>query len=144
MQCCLYRCCDGSEAYPCCMGSRRKRKTHWHSKTGFSPNRTEDFSMRISVFGLGYVGCVTAACLAKVGHDVLGVDVAPDKTAIVNEGRSPVIEPGLTELVRDMVSARRLRATVSADWAVKHSDLAMICVGTPSGANGKIDTMAIE
>jgi GDP-mannose 6-dehydrogenase len=100
--------------------------------------------MRVSVFGLGYVGCVTAACLAKAGHEVLGVDVNPEKTAMVNEGRSPVIELGLTDLVREMVGEHRLRATVSADWAVRHSDLAMICVGTPSGANGQIDTSAVE
>ena len=100
--------------------------------------------MRISVFGLGYVGSVTAACLAKAGHDVIGVDVNPEKTAMVNEGKSPVIETGLSALVQEMVAARRLRATVSADWAVKHSDIAMICVGTPSGDNGQIDTTAIE
>ena len=100
--------------------------------------------MRISVFGLGYVGCVTAACLARAGHQVLGVDVNPEKTAMVNGGKSPVIEPGLSDLVNEMVTENRLRATVSADWAVKHSDLAMICVGTPSGSNGQLDTSAIE
>jgi GDP-mannose 6-dehydrogenase len=100
--------------------------------------------MRISVFGLGYVGCVTAACLAKAGHDVMGVDVNPEKTAMVSEGKSPVIEPGLADLVREMVRERRLSASVSADWAVKHTELAMICVGTPSGPNGRIDTAAIE
>jgi GDP-mannose 6-dehydrogenase len=100
--------------------------------------------MRISVFGLGYVGSVTAACLAKAGHDVIGVDVNPEKTAMINEGKSPVIEPGLDDLVAEMVRDRRLRATVSADWAVKHSDMAMICVGTPSASNGRIDTSSIE
>ncbi|HEY8133465.1 MAG TPA: nucleotide sugar dehydrogenase [Thermoanaerobaculia bacterium] len=100
--------------------------------------------MRISVFGLGYVGCVTAACLARAGHSVIGVDVNPEKTAMVNDGKSPVIEPGLAELLTEAVRERRLRATVSADWAVKHSDVAMICVGTPSGHNGQIDTTALE
>lgn len=100
--------------------------------------------MRISVFGLGYVGTVTAACLAKAGHDVIGVDVNPEKTGMINEGKSPVIEPGLNDLVEEMVHSRRLRATVSADWAVKHSDIGMICVGTPSGGNGQIDITAIE
>src|SRR5437867_3467518 len=100
--------------------------------------------MRISVFGLGYVGCVTAACLARAGHEVTGVDVNPEKTAIINDGKSPVVEPGLGDLVSEVVRERRLRATVSADWAVKHTDLAMICVGTPSGPNGQIDTSALE
>jgi GDP-mannose 6-dehydrogenase len=100
--------------------------------------------MRISIFGLGYVGCVTAACLARAGHEVIGVDVNPEKTTMINEGRSPVVEPGLGELVSEMVSERRLRATVSADYAVKNTELAMICVGTPSGPNGQIDTTALE
>ncbi len=100
--------------------------------------------MRVSIFGLGYVGCVTAACLARDGHEVFGVDVNPDKVAMINAGKSPVIEPGLAELIAELVESRRLRATVSVDWAVKHSDLGMICVGTPSGPNGQIDTSAIE
>ena len=100
--------------------------------------------MRISVFGLGYVGCVTAACLARAGHEVTGVDVNPEKTAMINDGKSPVVEPGLADLVSEMVRERRLRATVSADWAVRHTELAMICVGTPSGPNGQIDTSALE
>ncbi|HEY3053328.1 MAG TPA: nucleotide sugar dehydrogenase [Thermoanaerobaculia bacterium] len=100
--------------------------------------------MRISIFGLGYVGCVTAACLAKAGHEIIGVDVNAEKVSMINGGSSPVIEPGLGDLVAEMVSSRRLRATVSVDEAVKHSDLAMICVGTPSGRNGQLDTTAIE
>ena len=100
--------------------------------------------MRVSVFGLGYVGCVTAACLAKAGHEVIGVDVNPEKTAMINDGKSPVVEPGLDDLVGEMVRVRRLRATVSADCAVKNSDVALICVGTPSGASGQIDTTALE
>jgi GDP-mannose 6-dehydrogenase len=100
--------------------------------------------MRVSVFGLGYVGCVTAACLAKAGHAVVGVDVNPEKTAMINAGKSPIVEPGLAELIADVVEQHLLRASVSADWAIKHSDVAMVCVGTPSGPNGKIDTTAIE
>src|SRR6266851_8000761 len=99
--------------------------------------------MRISIFGLGYVGCVTAACLARAGHEVIGVDVNPDKAAMVNGGQAPVIEPGLADLIKEVARDGRLRATVCADYAVKHSDLAMICVGTPSGRNGQIDTTAI-
>ena len=100
--------------------------------------------MRISIFGLGYVGCVTAACLAREQNEVFGVDVSVDKVAMINAGESPVIEPGLAEIISTAVKNRQLRATVSADWAVKHSDLAMICVGTPSGANGRLDLSAME
>jgi len=100
--------------------------------------------MRISIFGLGYVGCVTAACLARDGHDVVGVDVNPDKVAMINGGTSPIIEPGLSELVADVVAARRLRATASVDDAIESSDAAMICVGTPSARNGQIDMTAVQ
>jgi GDP-mannose 6-dehydrogenase len=100
--------------------------------------------MRISVFGLGYVGCVTAACLARNGHDVIGVDVNAEKVAMINAGTSPLVEPGLGDLVASMTGAGRLRATVSVEEAVQASDAGMICVGTPSGRNGQIDVRAIK
>ena len=100
--------------------------------------------MRISIFGLGYVGCVTAACLARNGHEVIGVDVNPEKAAMINAGTSPIVEPGLGDLVASMVGTGRLRATQSVDQAVNSSDLAMICVGTPSGRSGQIDVTAIQ
>jgi hypothetical protein len=94
--------------------------------------------MRVSVFGVGYVGCVTAACLAREGHCVIGVDVDPFKVQSINEGRSPFFEPGLDELVCDMVTSGRLRATVDHADAVRNSDIALICVGTPTNSNGSI------
>ena len=94
--------------------------------------------MKVSVFGVGYVGCVTAACLAREGHDVIGVDVDPYKVAALNEGRSPFYEPGLSELVAEMVAAKRLRATTDHGDAVRNSDIALVCVGTPSQSNGAI------
>jgi GDP-mannose 6-dehydrogenase len=100
--------------------------------------------MRVSVFGLGYVGCVTAACLARAGHDVMGVDVNPDKVDSVKRGASPVVEPGLGDLIAAMVSQGRLRATGSVEEAVSASDLALICVGTPARANGQPDFTAVE
>lgn len=100
--------------------------------------------MQVSVFGLGYVGCVTAACLARVGHDIIGVDVTPDKVAMVNAGTSPIVEPGLAELLADVVAAGRLRATTSTPEAVASSVLSLICVGTPGRANGQLDLRAIE
>jgi len=95
--------------------------------------------MRISVFGLGYVGAVSAACLAADGHTVVGVDTNPVKVDLLNQGRSPVVEAGLGELVEDGVRAGRLRATTDCVAAVGDTDLGFICVGTPSNANGSLD-----
>ena len=92
--------------------------------------------MKTSVFGLGYVGCVTAACLAEMGHEVIGVDIDPVKINALQEGRAPFFEPGLSELVGNMVAAGRLQATTDDRSAVQHSDIALICVGTPATSNG--------
>jgi GDP-mannose 6-dehydrogenase len=100
--------------------------------------------MRVSVFGLGYVGCVTAACLAKAGHQVIGVDINPDKVAMINAGTSPLVEPGLGELLTEVTAVGQLRSTTSADEAIFESDLALICVGTPSRDNGQLDVDAIR
>ena len=99
--------------------------------------------MRVSVFGLGYVGCVTAACLARAGHHVTGVDTNADKVAMVGAGTSPLVEPGLGELLREVVDAQRLRATTSAAEGIAGSDLALICVGTPSRESGQLDDLAL-
>ena len=95
--------------------------------------------MRVSVFGLGYVGCVTAACLAKAGHEVVGVDINAEKVTMVNAARSPVVEPGLAELLATVVGGGRLRATTSSEEAVAASDVSLICVGTPGRPNGQLD-----
>lgn len=100
--------------------------------------------MRISIFGLGYVGCVSAACFAKEGHDVLGVDVNPTKIEIVNRGDSPIVEAGMNELLKEMVTAKRLRATTNTQEAIDNSDLSLVCVGTPSNANGSLDLSYVE
>ncbi|MGI8733627.1 MAG: nucleotide sugar dehydrogenase [Pyrinomonadaceae bacterium] len=95
--------------------------------------------MKLSIFGLGYVGCVSAACFAKEGHDVLGVDVSPVKVGIINEGRSPIVEVGINELINEMVTSGKLKATTDAAEAVASSDVSLVCVGTPSNANGSLD-----
>jgi GDP-mannose 6-dehydrogenase len=95
--------------------------------------------MRVSVFGLGYVGSVSAASFAGDGHDVVGIDVNADKVAAINEGRSPIVEPGLGELLQQGVRAGRLRATMSTADAVNSTDLSLVCVGTPSRRNGSLD-----
>jgi len=95
--------------------------------------------MKISVFGLGYVGSVTSACLANAGHDVLGVDVNPHKVHCINAGESPIIEPGLKELIQKTHDRRGLRATTNYQTAILETDLSLICVGTPSLPNGSIN-----
>jgi GDP-mannose 6-dehydrogenase len=95
--------------------------------------------MRISIFGIGYVGCVSAACLARAGHDVIGVDVNPTKVEIINSGASPIVEPQINELIQDVVKARKLSATTDSMQAVKATDVSLVCVGTPSKSNGSLD-----
>ena len=92
----------------------------------------------ISVFGIGYVGIVSAACLAEDGHDVIAVDIDPAKVAAVNRGLSPIVEAGLDEILQRNVAAGRLRATTDATEAVLNSDISFVCVGTPSAHDGSI------
>jgi GDP-mannose 6-dehydrogenase len=100
--------------------------------------------MNVSVFGLGYVGCVSAACLARSGHRVWGVDVNVEKVDMINRAQPPIVEPGLAELLADVVGNGRLTATANGDEAVASSDLALICVGTPGLGHGEPDLRALE
>jgi len=100
--------------------------------------------MNISVFGLGYVGTVCAACLADQGHTVVGVDVNPEKLEILRSGRSPIVEKDIDALVGRGVSEGRLRVTSDAREAIEATDLSLVCVGTPSRANGSLDVSAVE
>ena len=100
--------------------------------------------MNVSVFGLGYVGSVSAASFAADGHTVIGVDVNPDKVTSLNEGRSPIVENGLDELIRQTAADGRLRATTSTAEAIEATDLSLICVGTPSRRNGSLDLTFLE
>lgn len=100
--------------------------------------------MKIAVFGMGYVGVVSAACLARDGHQVTGVDPQPAKVEIVNSGKAPIIEKNVSELIEEAVAAGRLGATTSPAAAVAASDLSLVCVGTPSRRNGSLDTSAVE
>jgi len=100
--------------------------------------------MRISVFGLGYVGCVSAACLARDSHEVIGIDTNLEKVALLEAARSPIKEAGLDEVLGGAVHSGRLRATSDARAAVRFSDVSLICVGTPSCNNGNIDLRYVE
>jgi GDP-mannose 6-dehydrogenase len=95
--------------------------------------------MRISVFGLGYVGTVTAGCLAKQGHAIIGVDVQPQKVAAFNQGVPPIVEPGLEDLLRLGKAKGLLRATESCEEAIAESEVSIVCVGTPSKVTGALD-----
>ena len=98
----------------------------------------------VAVFGLGYVGCISAASLASRGNLVVGVDVNSDKVKTVAEGRTPVLEEGLGDLIADQVAAKRLKATTDSAAAVAETSLAIICVGTPSTPTGALTTEHLE
>ena len=100
--------------------------------------------MRISIFGLGYVGAVCAGCLSARGHEVIGVDVSQTKIDLINQGKSPIVEPGLAELLEVGVNSGLLRGTTDVGAAVLASELSFIAVGTPSKRNGDLDLGYME
>jgi GDP-mannose 6-dehydrogenase len=100
--------------------------------------------MKICVLGLGYVGAVSAGCLAKDGHEVIGVDPERTKVELINAGKSPIIEKDIGDIIHEQVATGRLRASTEVGDAVRHTDLALVCVGTPSLPNGGIDLTYIK
>lgn len=100
--------------------------------------------MRISVLGLGYVGSVSAACLASRGHEVVGVDISQTKVDLINSGRAPVVEERIGDLTAEVVRSGALRATTNLAEAVAASEISLICVGTPSAPNGSVTTTYLE
>ncbi len=100
--------------------------------------------MRISIFGLGYVGAVCAGCLSARGHEVVGVDVSTAKIDLINNGKSPIVEPGLEALLQQGIETGRLRGTTDVAGAIRDTELSMLCVGTPSKKNGDLELDYIE
>ena len=100
--------------------------------------------MKISIFGMGYVGTVSAGCLAHEGHEVVGVDPVPTKVDLINAGKSPIIEEAIAELVEATVKSGSLRATCDQEKAVRETELSFVCVGTPSQSNGNLDLTYIR
>jgi GDP-mannose 6-dehydrogenase len=101
-------------------------------------------TLQLSIFGLGYVGCVSAACLASRGHSVIGVDVNPQKKQLLREGKAPVVEEEVGELTAEMVECGRLTVSDDAVEAVLDTDVTIVCVGTPSGPGGGLSTTYLE
>jgi GDP-mannose 6-dehydrogenase len=99
---------------------------------------------RISIFGIGYVGVVAAACLARDGHDVIAVDVDPGKIKAINDGLSPIVENGLDDLIAQVVRAGRLRATADVQDAIDNTEASFVCVGTPSAPDGSVGLTYVE
>ena len=99
--------------------------------------------MRISIFGLGYVGAVSLACLARDGHSVVGVDIVQSKLELIRAGKTPVVEEGMVELMSRVAASGRVSVTTDVMQAVRDSDLSLICVGTPSAPNGSQDQSAM-
>jgi GDP-mannose 6-dehydrogenase len=99
--------------------------------------------MNISVFGLGYVGCISLGCLAQSGHKVIGVDISKPKVDLINRGLPTIIERGMTEIFSQQRKEGRISATTDGVGAVKETDVSFICVGTPSGKNGHTDVTSV-
>ncbi|MEM8658143.1 MAG: UDP-glucose/GDP-mannose dehydrogenase family protein, partial [Pseudomonadota bacterium] len=99
---------------------------------------------KISIFGIGYVGVVSAACLARDGHEVIAVDVDQGKIDAINAGKSPIVENGLADLIAEVVAAGLLRATDDVAEAVAQTDASFVCVGTPSADDGSIGLKYVE
>lgn len=100
--------------------------------------------MKISIFGLGYVGTVSAGCLANEGHSILGVDPVQTKVDLINAGKSPIVEAGLEQIIASTVREGRLRATCDQNVAIRDTDLSFVCVGTPSQMNGNLDSTMVR
>jgi GDP-mannose 6-dehydrogenase len=99
--------------------------------------------MNVSIFGLGYVGAVSLACLAREGHNVIGVDVDPAKLQLIRDGKTPVVEEGMVELMAKTVASGRVSVTSDVGEALRGSEVSLICVGTPSASNGSQDQSAV-
>ena len=99
--------------------------------------------MKLSILGLGYVGTVTSACFARDGHEVVGVDINPQKVALLNDGKSPIVEEEIGDMVMEVVRSGRLRATTDVHEAIMNTDLSLICVGTPSNGNGSLSLHSV-
>jgi len=100
--------------------------------------------MRVAIFGLGYVGAVSGACLADLGHEVIGVDVSPEKVAMINAGQAPIVEDLIAEMTARVVKEGRLSASLDAETAARTTEISLVSVGTPTAANGTPDLSYVD
>jgi GDP-mannose 6-dehydrogenase len=100
-------------------------------------------TMRVSIFGLGYVGAVSCSCLAQDEHDVIGVDINEDKVRLINDGKTPIIEDEIGDIIARTVASGKLRATTNIEEAINNTDISLVAVGTPSRSNGSLDIEAV-
>ena len=105
---------------------------------------SEGGDIKVSIFGLGYVGAVTAACLAERGFRVVGVDVSPTKVDLINSGKTPIVEEAIGDIVRKVVESKQLTATSDVEQAVLDTDVSLVCVGTPSRPNGDLELTYVK
>ena len=131
---------SGYNRWPGC----RTETTHQKITISSPDSHTGKATLRVSVFGLGYVGTVSAGCLAHDGHEVVGVDSLPTKVDLINRGQSPIVEVDIGEIIAATARAGRLRATSDAVQAIRETELSFVCVGTPSQANGNLDLRYIR
>src|SRR5512143_1146816 len=128
---------------PCAAWRRSSTSASRHARG--SRREVEPYSgpvMNISIFGLGYVGAVSVACLARDGHRVIGVDIDKAKLELIAAGKTPVVEEGMVELMQKVVASGRVSVTQDVRQAVLESEASLICVGTPSAPNGSQDQSA--
>ena len=92
--------------------------------------------MHVSIFGLGYVGCIGLGCLAELGHELIGVEIDQLKVDLINSGKATIVEKGIDELIKKNYNNKKIKATKSCREAIKDTDVAIICVGTPNNING--------
>ena len=100
--------------------------------------------MRISILGIGYVGAVSCGCLAEFGHEIVGVDVSPDKVAMLARGQSPIVEDEIDRLIAEGAASGRLRATTDIAEAIANTEVSFISVGTPSAPDGSVSLHAVD
>ena len=100
--------------------------------------------MKISVFGLGYVGCVSVGCLSHVGHSIIGVDINEDKLNTINNGRATVVENGLDKLIKSGIDNGLIKTTNDLSYAIKNTEMAIVCVGTPNDDSGLLDMQYVK
>jgi GDP-mannose 6-dehydrogenase len=121
-----------------------RNRTAWLREASEEGLSAATVQRRISIFGLGYVGAVSLACLARDGHEMVGVDIDPNKLELLRKGQAPIVETGIQELTRNVMRDGKVQVTDSVRQAILATDISFVCVGTPASPNGNQDLTAIK